>query len=291
MSEDQNVNYTREAFLNPINLGLLLACTITAFLINNEGIMPNVILSMAFGVELLYLGIIPNLPKFRKNVKIKKLRERDKSLEDKSLFEDLSPAKQKRFLVLKHLSRMIKQNFDKMPYTSQGLLASVHNKIEGLLSNYLNLLDLYKRYGDLVNSDTNVQLKAKIAKAKEDIDKADSEKLRSIKSRRLKILTKRLERLKSAHEKFVICESQLETIEDAVRYIYEQSMTMNDPEELGYQLDNLLSEVEETSTIIQDIEGDVYPHYNIMDTEDDLDEKDKEEMHNSGVKTTKRVRE
>lgn len=288
MPEDKNVNYTREAFLNPINLGVLLACTITAFLINDGGAIPSVILSLAFGVELLYLGVVPNLPKFRKNIKLKKLKERDKSVEDKTIFEELNSDNQKRFLVLKHLSRLIKQNFDKMPYTSQGLLGSVHKKIEGLLSNYLNLLELHKRYGDLIHTDTVDQLKIKISKAKEDIKEADSEKLQSIKSRRLKILTKRLERLSSAHEKYDICQSQLETIEDAVRYIYEQSMTMNDPEELGYQLDNLLAEVEETSSIIQDIEGDVFTHYNIMDTEEDMTEK---EEQTSDPQTTKRVKE
>ncbi|HKJ46055.1 MAG TPA: hypothetical protein VJ991_09540 [Balneolales bacterium] len=289
MPDDQNVNYTREAFLNPINLGALLVCTITAFIVNDGGYLADVVLSLSFGMELLYLGIVPNMPNFRRSIKIKKLKERDKSLEDKTLFKDLEPKNQKRFLILKHLSRLIKQNFDKMPYTSQGMLESVHKKIEGLLSNYLNLLDLNKKYGDLVHSDTEKQLNIKIERAKEDIKTADSERLRSIKSRRLKILSKRLEKFKSAQEKYVICESQLETIEDAVRYIYEQSMTMNDPEELGYQLDNLLAEVEETSNIIQDIESDVLPHYNLLDHEEDLHEK--EDTDTSEVSTKKRVKE
>ena len=53
-----------------------------------------------------------------------------------------------------------------------------------------------------------------------------------------------------AEEKFAMCETHLETIEDAIRYIYEQSMTMNKPEEIGFQLDNLLTDVDETAELL-----------------------------------------
>ena len=58
-----------------------------------------------------------------------------------------------------------------------------------------------------------------------------------------------------------MCETHLETIEDAVRYIYEQSMTMSNPEEIGFQLDNLLTEVDETSQLIDDLDQDILPEY------------------------------
>ncbi|MEX2476837.1 MAG: hypothetical protein WD357_00270, partial [Gracilimonas sp.] len=56
----------------------------------------------------------------------------------------------------------------------------------------------------------------------------------------------------------------------AVRYIYEQSMTMSNPEEIGFQLDNLLTEVEETSQLIDDLDQDILPEYN-TEWENDLD--------------------
>jgi hypothetical protein len=81
--------------------------------------------------------------------------------------------------------------------------------------------------------------------------------LKATKKRRLVILKKRLARLKSAREKYQVSQSHLDTIEDAIRYIYEQSMTMNDPEEIGFQLDNLLMEVEETSQLIEDLDQEI----------------------------------
>ncbi|MEL0010986.1 MAG: hypothetical protein VW868_05435, partial [Bacteroidota bacterium] len=45
-------------------------------------------------------------------------------------------------------------------------------------------------------------------------------------------------------------------IEDAIRYIYEQSMTMNNPEEIGFQLDNLLTDADETADLIESMDLD-----------------------------------
>ena len=286
MSDERDLNYTREAFLHPLNLGLLLISTLSAFFMNDIGITPNIVLSLAFGLELVYLGTIPNSPRFRRSVKIRKLKERKQSVEDKTKFQELSQKNQKRFLVLKHLSRMIKQNFEKLPYTSQGLLGSINDKIDGLLSNYINLLDIYQKYSDLIHTDTENQLKEKIEQEKQEVQQSESEKLKNIKSRRLHILSKRLERFVAAREKYDVCETQLETIEDAIRYIYEQSMTMNDPEEIGFQLDNLLAEVEETSSIIQDNDEVALPQYTLLETEDDINDHAEE-----SIKHAKRVRE
>ena len=59
-------------------------------------------------------------------------------------------------------------------------------------------------------------------------------------------------------EKFAMCETHLETIEDAIRYIYEQSMTMNKPEKIGFQLDNLLTNVDETAKLLDVMDLETY---------------------------------
>lgn len=263
-NEELAVSYTREAFMHPANLAFLLASSITAFFLNDVGSLSSLIFTFAFGAELIFLGTIPRLSQFQKMVKVKKLKEQKSQIADKELFSQLDPATQKRFLVLKHLSKLIKENFDKMPYTSQGLLQSIQKKLEGLLTNYLGLLDSYKRYQHFIEKSKEDALKAAIAEEKKEMKQASSDKLKQFKARRVFILNKRYERLLTAKERFEICETQLETIEDAVKYIYEQSMTMNNPEEIGFQLDNLLNEVEETSTIFAEIESEA-PAYSIID--------------------------
>lgn len=292
MEKEEAVNYTREAFLHPLNMGILLLATISAFAVSNMGMVSNVILSMGFGVELMYLGIVPRLPRFRKNVKLKKLRERSAAMEEKSVFQELDQKGKKRFLVLKHLAKLIKENFDKLPYSSQGLLENIRKKIEELLSNYLTLLDLHKRYQLYMNTSVEESLKREVASEEAAVDGMESERLKRTKERRISILKKRIKKFEIAKEKYLICETHLETIEDAIRYIYEQSMTMSNPEEIGFQLDNLLEEVEETSQLIDDLDRDILPLHSGLD-EIDLDaelSKAEEKKSNQQANVSKRVK-
>lgn len=274
MSTDElNINYTREAFLNPINLGVLLVSTIGALFFSNFSVdVSNLLLTTVFGFELMYLGVVPKLPRFRKKMELKKIKERHASNNEKDLFQSLDSASQKRFLVLKHLAKLVQENFEKLPYSSQGLLDNIGKKIDELLGNYLTLLDLIKRYEVYLNTSLETNLKEEVIRQIEEIRTIESEKLKRTKARRVAIMKKRLNKFKIAKEKYLVCETHLETIEDAVRYIYEQSMTMSNPEEIGFQLDNLLTEVDETSQLIDDLDQDILPEYTTeWETELDFD--------------------
>ena len=271
MSNDElNINYTREAFMNPINLGVLLVSTLTAFFMSGLGDVSSLLLTSVFGLELMYLGIVPKLPRFRKKLELKKIKERHAANNEKELFQSLDTKSQKRFLVLKHLAKLVQENFEKLPYSSQGLLDNIGKKIDELLGNYLTLLDLINRYEVYLNTSLESNLKEEVVRQIEEIKTLDSEKLKRTKARRVAIMQKRLKKFNVAKEKYLVCETHLETIEDAVRYIYEQSMTMSNPEEIGFQLDNLLTEVEETSQLIDDLDQDILPEYT-TEWEKDLD--------------------
>ncbi len=285
MKEEETViNYTREAFLHPVNLGLLFIATLTAFFLNDVGMVSNLILTMAFGTELIYLGIVPRLPRFKRSIKMKKMRERGTEEEEKLIFQELDSISKRRYLVLRHLSKLIKENFEKLPYTSQGLLDSIRKKIEELLSNYITLLDLHKRYSIYMNSAVEDGLKVEVISLQEKIQDISSERLRNTKKRRLEILEKRLKKFEIAREKYLICETHLETIEDAIRFIYEQSMTMSNAEDVGFQLDNLLQEVEETSRLIEDLDQDILPGYDEFEADLNLENQDTETEQPIGKK-------
>lgn len=293
MDNDIAVNYTREAFLHPLNLGVLLLSTISALTFSGVELLPQFILTTTFGVELMYLGIVPRLPRFRRSAKLKKMRERNAEQEEKLVFRELDQKSQRRFLVLKHLAKLIKENFDKLPYSSQGLLENIRKKIKELLANYLTLLDLHKRYQLYMNTAVEESLKQEVRKEEEQIDEVESERLKRTKMRRIAILKKRLKKFEIAKEKYLVCETHLETIEDAIRYIYEQSMTMSNPEEIGFQLDNLLEEVEETSRLIEDLDEDILPNFPDLDEFDTrIDTTDLTEDPDSlGKSSSKRIKE
>src|SRR5699024_5058593 len=179
MSEEQAINYTREAFLHPVNLGMLLVAVVSAFATGNMGLLPSIILTLAFGTELMYLGIVPRLPRYRKHVKLKKLQQQSPKHQSQNIFHRLGPKSQKQF------SKLIKENFDRLPYSSQGLLENVRKKVKELISSYLTLLDLYNRYSLYVKSTVEDSLEEEVLKEERKLENMTSERLKRTTKRRI----------------------------------------------------------------------------------------------------------
>ncbi|HYW35690.1 MAG TPA: hypothetical protein VE868_09815 [Balneolaceae bacterium] len=284
------VNYTREAFTHPINLGVLLLATILGFLAGNLGIPVSLVLTMVCATELIYLGVVPRLPRFREVIKLRKLSEHDTEKDEQRLFKGLGNKSKRQYLVLRHLVKLINQNFEKLPYSSQGLLENIRNKVDDLLSKYLTLLDLYKRYELYMNTSVEDRLKEQVEQLEKEIGEVNSEQLKTTKQRRTRILKKRLKKFEIAKEKYLICETHLETIEDTIQYLYEQSMTMSNPEEIGFQLDNLLEEMEETTAIINDLDEETFSVNSEFD-EQTLDAELKKAEEQSSKATSQRIKQ
>ena len=241
---DESINFTKEAFMSPVNLGFLILALVTALLLPGAA-AANILLVFAAAAELLYLGILPRNERYKRVVRSRKVDERRKAPRDREVFRTLAKDDQKRYVRFRNMEKAIKDNYAKLPYSSQGLLDAHLKKLDGLLDAHLNLLQLKERYvqfarrtgeNDIVNAITGLQNEMQ----------ADPPRVRAIKQRRLLILEKRLDRFKKAGENLAIIEAQLETIEDVTRYVYEQSLTMQNPEEVSFQLDTLMNEVEET---------------------------------------------
>ncbi|MEX0905786.1 MAG: hypothetical protein WD604_12630 [Balneolaceae bacterium] len=278
---DTSINFTKEAFLHPANLVCLLLGTVTALVFADVGLTTNTILTLTFGMELIYLGIVPKLSSYKRSVRVKKEKEQHEDSGDKMLFHHLDARSQKRFLVLKHITSEVKANFNQLPYSSQGMLEHIRKKMEDLLSTYLTLLDMNRRYQIYMNSEVEEEIRREVQAQESELAETGSEKLKKTRERRLNILNKRLSKFHVAKEKFLICETHLETIEDAVRFIYEQSMTMPNAEDVGSQLDHLLEEMEETTQIIEELDQSLLPGFDSLDQELELAElrKEAEELH------------
>ncbi len=250
---DADINYTKEAFLNPWNLAFLIVAMLTAFFLSGTEFLFNVVLILAAAFELMYLGVVPRNDRFKRVVKARRAAEHAKPPSQKEIFQLLSKHLQRRYVRMRKLEKDIESNYRKLSYATQGLLDSHLQKIDGLLDSYLNLLYQKERYEHFVETTTEDQVVKAIAGLHQDMAE-DSERVRAIKQRRLKILEQRLERFKRGNENLEIIEAQLETIEDVTRYIHEQSLTLRNPEEISFQLDTLLSEVEETEASVEEIE-------------------------------------
>lgn len=251
---NESINYTKEAFLNNWNLAFLAVAIVASFVLYGVlGIELWLPLLFVSAGELLYLGTVPRNQRFRRLIRSQKMAERRKPPSQKEIFQLLSRRSQRRYARLRKLKEEIRQNYQSLSYASQGLLDSHVRKIDNLLDSYLNLLHQRERYKKYMDTATEEDIEQSIQALKDDMAD-DSERVRSVKKRRLRVLEQRRARFQKGHENLEIIGAQLGTIEDVVKYIHEQSWTLQNPDEISFQLDTLLEEVEETQASVQEIE-------------------------------------
>jgi hypothetical protein len=242
-------NYTKEAFLNPFNLGFLIMAMLVAFFLSDSGAIFDIVLLMTAALELIYLGVVPRNDRFQRLINSRQAAEHAKPPSQKEIYQLLSRQSQRRYVRLRNLEKSIRANYRKLSYASQGMLDSHLAKIDGLLNSYLNMLYQEERYEISGRATTEREVLEAIQELRVEMQD-DPPRVKAIKARRLRILEQRLQRFKRGAENREIIEAQLETIEDVVKYVHEQSMTLSNPEEITFQLDTLLSEVEETEATI-----------------------------------------
>ncbi len=265
MSDYRSINFTREAFLHPVNLGFLLTVSFLALLFSGTPWMPTILFSVGLGLELLYLGSVPQKPWFRRHITSRRNEElRRSGLVEKGQFDQLDLANQKRFLAFRSIYDKILVNFERLPDSSRPLTRQLTERLEQMMRDYLAHLVLQERYREYLDHTSPESITIEMRSLKKEMAGVTSERLLEVKQRRLQILEKRLTRHHIAAERAEICRSQQETMEDAIRYVLEKSITMSHPGELDGHLDRLISELEETSAIIQDIDDDFPPTYTVL---------------------------
>lgn len=277
---NDSINYTKEALFNTWNLVFLITVVAVSAGIGLVGATPGwlteLVLLLGAGTELLYLGVMPRNERFRRHVRSQKIAERREGPSQREIFSQLRNRSQRRYAKLRKLKDQIERNYQKLSYASQGILSNHIEKIDGLLESYLELLHQRERYRDFIDGATQTRIIESIESLKKDMAD-DSERVRAVKERRLHVLEQRLARFRKAHENLEIIGAQLGTIEDVVKYIHEQSWTLQNPEEVTAQLDMLLKEVEETQSSIREIEDVFSSPSDYLDEDlDDLEALDQE---------------
>ena len=274
---NDDINYTKEAVLTTWNLVFLTVMAVLAAGTALSGLGPpwlfELLLLFGAGAELLYLGIVPRNERFRRLVRSREQARHREPPAQSEIYRRLHRRSQRRYYKLRELKDEIRVNYRQLSYASQGLLDNHLQKIDGLLRSYLELLHQRERYRDLAERTTESSIRQSIRELKKDMAD-DAERVRSVKQRRLQVLEKRLARFRKAQENLEIIGAQLGTIEDVVKYIHEQSWTLQNPDEVTMQLDALVDEVEETQRAIHEIE-DVFSAPNDY-LDDDLEALDEE---------------
>ncbi|MGC4116603.1 MAG: hypothetical protein QM765_18935 [Myxococcales bacterium] len=245
-------SYVKAALLQKLNLAALGGAGVASIALLNP--LPVLV---ALGLELVYLGTIPSLPRFKRAVRAKRERERH-SLEQsatEALLEGLSPNQRESYFALRSLRDRILESYTRVPGGTV-LADTSAARMDALLTSFVRLLSTLNSYRRYLTTTDRKAIEQELAQLKSELetDTGDSEKVKEVKRRRVDILGKRLERFERAAESRELISHQLASIDDFMRLLHEQSLTLRDPDVLGQQLDHLASEIQTTDETVREME-------------------------------------
>ena len=254
---NKRINYRKEAFLHPWNLTFLGIALAAAFVVS---VIPGLrtwlfqtLLLFTGAAELLILGWFPNQERFRKVVRARQAAERSKPPSKLELMKDLSRDNQRRFYRLQQLQEKIESNYRSFGYAMQGLLASHTAKINKLMQACLKMMRQQDRLRDPGALAKQKKVMNELLRIEEEL-KGASGAVRSVQRQKQKMLQMRLRQIKQNQEDLEVVGLQIEAIEIAVEYIFDQSQGLDqqqNQQRIESQLNNLLTEVEEAEQLME----------------------------------------
>jgi len=213
-------------------------------------------LILVAGLEMMYLAIVPNNPRFQRLVRSWKFdeqeRERAKSLS--AMYYELPPEMRGRFSALDQVCRVIRDNYKRLTSTSQMFVDQMDSKLDGLSQSYLRLLNSAFHHREYLRTASVDTIRREAAQLQKDIPN-DPPKVQEINRKRIEILNKRVEKHEKIKENCAVVDAQCAAIEDVLQLIRDQSVTMHDPQTISDHLDSLVKDVEQTEETVREVES------------------------------------
>jgi hypothetical protein len=210
---------------------------------------------MGAGLELAYLYYMSTNPRFIRSV--------DARLEDAKhlqidvlrdhLWQDIHPQLQAKYTELERLTQRMRAEFTAPGSNPDPLQQDNYRKIIMLLGSYLKIARAVTRYGTYLSSVNPRQIEQDIARLEAQLEGAD-ERVLGVRKKNIDVLQKRLEKIRKARANQDYLIAQMEAIEDTMRLVVDQAITLSDPKGTGMQIDNLLVTLQETELISSEME-------------------------------------
>ena len=247
----KDINFVKEAFnvqYNWIALG-----GAAAFALVTGTAIP---LALAGGLELMYLAVVSQHPRFQRLVRSWKFAEEQKQNEQKlsDMLRSLPPDMQGRYVRLAEVCGSIRGNFAQLSSTSQIFVQQMDSRLQGLLHGYARLLSAAFQQRQYVKTTDPDEIKKEIAALQQHMD-SDPPRVQDINKKRVEILSKRLEKYQKITENRQVVDAQCSAVEDVLQLVRDQSVTMRDPQQVSDQLANLVHDVEQTEQTVQQVES------------------------------------
>ncbi|MCS7077204.1 MAG: hypothetical protein NZ455_10870 [Bacteroidia bacterium] len=257
-----DINYYQEAFINPFNLTFLTVSTIVFIFLSfilDYFTNPLGLAAILLALEVFVVNALAANKRFRKAVKLKKLAEIEEANKKQLrsplyILKSLDKPLQLRYMSLRKNIQQIRTNLSKSINTSEALLDTYYQKLYELEKLYLHLLYNWQKCKEFTSDNKNSELQTEILKLELEIPN-DTEVVKKIKTKRLEILRKRLNRINKVIESIEIMKVQIDTVEDNVKFLLEQSFTIKDPADIANQVSEIINETEYNQDILTELES------------------------------------
>lgn len=247
----KEINFVKEAFNIQYNW-IALGGAAAAALVSGTAIP----LLLAGGLELMYLAVVSQHPRFQRLVRSWKFADEQKQNEQKlsDMLRSLPPDMQGRYIRLAEVCGSIRSNFSQLTATSQIFVQQMNSRLEGLLHGYARLLSAALQQRQYIKTTDPDVIKKEITALQQHIQ-TDPPRVQEINKRRVEILSKRLEKYEKINENRQVVDAQCSAVEDVLQLVRDQSVTMRDPQQVSDQLANLVHDVEQTEQTVQQVES------------------------------------
>lgn len=236
-------SYLKYAFANSYNLSLFLG-TVTA-----GAITMNPLLVLAgLGLEALWLLHAPESRLLRRllwDPQFEKLRRAYEQQQRAERVQSLGAEERERVETLASRQQEIQRLASQNPSFTGELLRSELAKTDRLVDSFVDLAVNCARYEAYLDSIDLDEVERDRRRWEAQAQKGKDEEIETgIAKKNLAILGKRIEKMKEIRRYLTIARGQLDLIENSFQLIADQIVTMQSPQELSGQLDELLDGVE-----------------------------------------------
>ena len=249
---DERPNFLKAAFLNVYNLSLLGGAGLAALATQDWLVGVG-----ALALEALWLVVGPDLKPFQRAVKEGARQEREKIEQARvqSLLSELAGRDFQRAKALEELKLEIERDIANNPTFSAILLRTELEKLGQLYQSFVKLAAACQKsetyLGTVSDKELTRQLEAQQALEKNHTDPA----LVELAKKNAQVLQKRVDAVRDIRTFLQRARGQMNLIENSVRLLRDQALTMTSPDQLTEQLDGLLNSVDAVSQSVKDTDA------------------------------------
>ncbi len=244
-------DYFKSALLSQLNIVWLAG--ISLFSIVSWNWLPFIIGGL---IEAAYLIVIPPSPWYHRRLEQKSQKEKSELIEREKnkVLNALPQEDREQYLKLVRACDETKKNYQSLHPATQTFLEAISTQLDRLLSRYLMMRQAYVQSTQYLSNTPLQELKDKVMVISNSIQQGD-ERIREVQEKQKTILEQRLEKRSKVDDNSTILRTQLDTIEQFILLMKDQSLTLRDPDEVTGQIDSMMNEVQSTESTVKELEG------------------------------------